>query len=147
MTHARARPRADVTMGILNPSPTHARALPRDDVTMGGRDLATPVPQLPSADGRGVEILGVSPAAAKLPGKGVSPAAAAAYETRAPLLLPGKGVSPVTANLLAGWLWPGRLKRRQHAKAGGEARRVGGCRALLNPLVGSATSRWPPDRA
>ena len=93
---------------------------------------------------------GVSPGTANLLagwlclGMGVSPAAATAYETRAPLPLPGKGVSPVTANLLAGWLWPGRLKRRQYAKAGGEARRVGGCRALLNPLVGSVTSRWPP---
>ena len=83
---------------------------------------------------------GVSPGTADLlvgplcPGLGVSPAAATAYETRAPLPLPGKGVSPVTANLLAGWLWPGRLKRcvpmatvvgaKRHAHQGHEAQKV-----------------------
>ena len=35
---------------------THARARLRADVTMGRRDLAKPVPQLPPTGGRGVEI-------------------------------------------------------------------------------------------
>ena len=95
-------------------------------------------------------MLGVSPATAKLPGKGVSPvgwnlqagpsppegvspAAAAAYETRAPLLLPGR----IKVHRTRTW--------RPPAAAGGAAFPGKACRVLERNL--QAETVTAPRRA
>ena len=83
---------------------------------------------------------------------GVSPAAATAYETRAPLPLPGRlkirGVSPAVADLQAEPLPPGRMRPwRSQAEPGAAAGREGGRRALPDLQAEPVTSRWPPGRA
>ena len=154
MTWARfPTPEAPVGRGARHLSPSR---FPTPEAPVGRRHLARPEPWLPSADGRGLEVLGVSLLgvsrvgwnlqAGPSPPEGVSPAAVALMP-KAPLL-PGPAA---VASMPKAPLLPGRLKVRRTqiwrppAAAGGAAFRGGACRVLERDL--QAESVTAPRRA
>ena len=138
MTWARfPTPEAPVGRGARHLSPSR---FPTPEAPVGRRHLARPEPLLPSADGRGLEVLeayrvGWNLQAGPSPPEGVSPAAVALMP-KAPLL-PGPAA---VASMPKAPLLPGRLKVhrtptwRPPAAAGGAACQGGACRVLKRNL-------------
>ena len=160
MTQARGLLRNHVALGIRTPSRTQARGLLRNHVALGRRHLARPEPVLPPAGGSGLEMLGVSPAGLTgktrraPPGKGVSHKMCKGVSPAAEKL-PGLGVSPPAVPAGAGQaqrpilvgslLLPRRGRATSAVLRCGHLRRPSRvCHAALSPLTGRVKARRLP---